>query len=181
MPPDLTGRRTVQQFVNVPALALLEVETGENDAWRETRGPKWRSLDFSVSSKESSIKDDTLDDYGKDPGATLLRSIGNLEDPATWQYDLYLLADAYVKPELQGSGFTPGSLRGRLYLWSYPTAEIACAAEASGKSSSSVGTRTFRGVENIAETVNVLRMDLETETLRSAVKQLYKAGPPQGG
>jgi hypothetical protein len=181
MPPDMTRRHTFQEFLDVKELRLLEVETGKENPWKETGGPMWRSLGHSIGSYENDVKKDRLEDYGKDPGATLAQRFGEFEDPAKWQYDFYLLADEYVEPEMQGNGFSPGLLRGRLYVWSYPAGEIACAGDASATSSSSIGTRTFRGFENIAETINTLRMDLELESLRSALKHLFKAGPPKGG
>jgi len=165
-------------LINAPAVQVLEVV--DRGKPTEEKGPKWRSLLSRLGTHEGSLQHEEVTGHGDDPASVILRELDE-SDPAKWDYDLYLLADEHVDAEMAGAGFSPGRLRGRLYVWSYAAGEIVCAADASGKSSSSVGTTTWGGVENIAQTVSVLRLDLWVETLRSGLAKLFRAGPPKGG
>ena len=133
-PPDLTRRRTFTNLAAVEAAQLLEVV--DRGKAPEGPGPLWRRLQSRMGLYESSIQRDDVESFGPSPGSALLEQVSALPDPAKWDYDLYLLADEHVEAAATADGFERGRLKGRLFVWSYKTHEIVCAANAGGTSSS---------------------------------------------
>src|SRR5262249_40773775 len=129
-----------RNFTNLgldPVLRLLEVVPRDKHA-SPGPGPMWRKLEMEIDRCENDVRFGNLESYGDDPVRELIARVGRLSDPGSWDHDLLLLADELIEPKGGVLQFSPGRVRGRLFVYSYRTAEIACVGDAAGTNSDAV-------------------------------------------
>jgi len=96
---------------------------------------------------------------------------------AAHAWDATLLVDEREDPRLApGDTFVPGTIRGRLLVWSYDDAAFVCAADVVATNGDSV--LTFEsGSTREEDALYRVRRDLELQALTAGVRALVRAGP----
>src|SRR5262249_2906819 len=124
--PAVDGSK--RDFMNLgfdPVRSLLQVVPRKELA-SPGPGPMWRKLEGEITVCENDVRYGTLENDGDEPVQALIARVGGLSDPGSWDHDFVLLADELVEPKSGELEFSPGRIRGRLFVYSYKTAEIVC-------------------------------------------------------
>jgi hypothetical protein len=100
----------------------------------------------------------------------LAREIGS--DPY-WGWELDIIASEYVHPLFDPSGFSPGRVMGKAFVWSFPERRVVCTALVVASNQDKMTLR-FDPDDKRPQKHRVLEEDLRNEAYRIAISNLLR-------